>query len=611
MKTSPVKNPADDPRTVEAYLETPLVDLRVLKISGLAVLTAFFVGFVAQWFIKLINLVTNLVFFQRLSVAPASPAGHSLGPWIIVVPVIGGLIVGLMARYGSKAIRGHGIPEAMEQVLLNQSRISPKVAILKPLSSAIAIGTGGPFGAEGPIIATGGAIGSFVGQLLKITADERKTLLAAGAAAGMAATFGSPVSAVLLAIELLLFEFKARSVIPVALAAVMATCVRIGLVGTGAFASLPGLTQPGGLAIGIYILLGALFGFLSVLITRLLYGIEDAFEKLPVHWMWWPAIGALAIGLVGFFDPRTLGVGYENIDHILSGDWTLKLLITLGVFKLISWVISLASGTSGGTLAPLFTIGGALGGAIGMALAHFFPGAGIDPRIAGLVGMAAIFAGASRAFLASVIFAFEITRQPIGLLPLLGGCAASYFISCLLMQSSLMTEKIARRGIKVPAEYATDILDQVAVREVSSRKLVIIQASQSVETVKRWMLSGSLESGHQGFPVVDEAGHLTGVVTRREILEPAVDGRLKIADILKCPPIFIYEDCSIRQAAEQMARHRIGRLPVVLRGNNGQLTGMLTRSDLLAARQKRLEEQGKADRHIRFAFPGKTAAPKN
>lgn len=583
-----------------AYLSPALVDYRTLKISGIAVMAAFFIGFAAQWFIRLINLVTNIAFFWRFSLDPASPANNFMGLRVVVIPVIGAVIVGLMARYGSKAIRGHGIPEAMEQVLLNESCISPKVAILKPLSAAIAIGTGGPFGAEGPIIATGGAIGSFFGQLLKITATERKTLLAAGAAAGMAATFGTPVSAVLLAVELLLFEFKARSIIPVALAAVMATGVRIALVGSQPFASMQSLTQPGGQAIAVYIGLGALFGLISVGITKLLYAIEDGFEKLPIHWMWWPAIGAIAIGIVGYFDPRTLGVGYENIDHILSGDLSLKLLIGLGIFKLISWSISLGSGTSGGTLAPLFTIGGALGGVFGVLISRFFPVLGIDPRIAGLVGMAAIFAGASRAFLASVIFAFEITRQPVGLLPLLGGCAAAYFISCFLTRNSLMTEKIARRGVRVPAEYSADFLDQIKVENIASRHLVVIKAADTVGEVRRWVTSGMNGSTHQGFPVVDIKNVLVGVVTLRDILAPSVFEAQRIEEIITRPLIFIYRDCSARQAIDQMARHSIGRLPVVSREDHRKIIGILTRSDLLAAHSKRLDEHSKATRTIRI-----------
>jgi H+/Cl- antiporter ClcA len=417
----------------------------VLVISGLAMLIAVAAGFIAQLLTALIGLVTNLAFYGRVSTSFASPAGHHLGYAVVFVPVLGGIVVGIMARYGSKAIRGHGIPEAMEQILYNESRIPARVMFLKPLSAAIAIGTGGPFGAEGPIIATGGALGSVVGQVLKLTPDERKTLLCAGAAAGMAATFGSPVSAVLLAIELLLFEYRARSVIPVALAAVVATAIRAAFVGLEPAFPMPMLLPAGASALAAYVGVGAVVGLASVVITRLVYAIEDGFEHLPVHWMWRPAFGAVAVGVVGIVAPRTMGVGYTNIDDMLSGRIAGLALLWLCAMKLVSWSISLGSGTSGGTLAPLFTIGGGLGAVLGAAVAWVAPSFGVDPRMAALVGMASMFAGASHATLASVVFAFETTRQPMGLLPLLGGATAAYLASCLMSPTSIMTEKIARR----------------------------------------------------------------------------------------------------------------------------------------------------------------------
>src|SRR6476660_5289174 len=445
-----------------------LVDLRVLRLCGMSVLIGIVAAFTAKILIGLIALITNIAFFGRFSLTDAVPADAvpRLGLWIIPIPIIGALIVGFMARYGSKAIRGHGIPEAMEQVLTNESRIPARITFLKPVSSAVSIGTGGPFGAEGPIIATGGAIGSVVGQIVHSTTTERKTLLAAGAAAGMAATFGSPVSAVLLAIELLLFEFRPRSIIPVALAATSAAGVRMALEGSAPIFAMTNLQQPPFSALCFYILLGGLMGLIGVGVTRAVYFIEDGFEKLPIHWMWWPALGGLAVGLVGCVAPNTLGVGYYNIRDILSHNLTVGAIAFLCVMKFISWSISLGSGTSGGTLAPLFTIGGALGAVTGAGFIWLAPHLGVDIRIAALVGMAALFAGASRAMLASVVFAFETTLQPLGLLPLLGGCSASFLVSCYLMQNTIMTEKIARRGIRVPSEYAADFLDQVLVRQV-------------------------------------------------------------------------------------------------------------------------------------------------
>ena len=580
--------------------ERVLVDKRVVFISALAILVAAVAGGVAQILTRLIWFVTNLAFYGRFSAQYVTPVQNHLGPWVIVVPVAGGVAVGLMARYGSAAIRGHGIPEAMEQVLLNRSRIPARITLLKPLSAAIAIGTGGPFGAEGPIIATGGAFGSLVGQVLRTTAAERKTLLAAGAAAGMAATFGSPVSAVLLAVELLLFELRPRSVIPVALAAATATGVRIAFGGSAPAFTMPNLAQPHGEALAAYIILGAVVGIASVYVTRAVYAIEDAFEHLPVHWMWWPAIGAVAVGVVGYFAPRTLGVGYDNIDHILSADFTVRAMIALCILKFVSWCVSLGSGTSGGTLAPLFTIGGALGAALAAGAAAAAPHAGIDLRVGALVGMAAMFAGASRAMLASVVFAFETTRQPLGLLPLLGGCSTAFLISCLFMRNTIMTEKIARRGVRVPGEYTADFLDQIQAGAAASRPVVTLSGADSLDSVRSRIATRAREYAHQGFPVVDAQGFLTGVVTRRDLLDSANAGSLRVGELVRRPAAVAFEDSTLREAADHMVREGVGRLPVVSRSDPRKVIGMLTRSDLLTAHKQRLEEIDLAERHLGF-----------
>ena len=573
---------------VNAPRQMALIDARVLLISAIAIAVGLAAGVAAQALTRLIVLITNLAFFGTVSLQPASPAQNQLGALVIFVPIIGGIIVGIMARYGSQAIRGHGIPEAMEQVLFNQSRIPPRLTFLKPLSAAIAIGTGGPFGAEGPIIATGGALGSVVGQLLTITAEERKTLLAAGAAAGMAATFGSPVSAVLLAVELLLFEYRPRSVIPVALASVAAAGLRIAVDGSAPMFATADLAQPSGAALCIYVLVGALVGVAAVGVTRAVYAVEDGFDRLPIHWMWWPALGAIAVGVVGFIAPRTLGVGYANITDIVSGNIVGGAVLVLALLKFISWVISLGSGTSGGTLAPLFTIGAGLGSALGMAIAAAAPGLGVDPRVAALVGMAAMFAGASRALLASVVFAFETTRQPLGLLPLLGGCAAAYLVSCFLMRHSIMTEKIARRGARVPAEYAADFLAQVLVRESAARPVTTLGADDAIGAVRAWIESGAPGSSHQGFQVVDAAGDLVGVVTRRDVLAPGLSPDTRVRDVVTRPPIVAYENNSLREAADHMIAENIGRLPVVAPNAPRRVIAILTRSDILAAHQRRL-----------------------
>ncbi|HWC64956.1 MAG TPA: chloride channel protein, partial [Thermoanaerobaculia bacterium] len=443
-----------------------------------------------------------------------------------------------------------------------------------------------PFGAEGPIIATGGALGSLLGQLVPTTAVERKILLASGAAAGMAATFGSPVSAVLLAIELLLFEFRARSLVPVALASAAATAMRFFLVGSDPVFPMPALSTPSGGALALYVLLGAIVGLAAVGATRAVYAIEDGFEKLPIHWMWWPALGAVAVGVIGYFRGDTMGVGYVNIEKIVAAKLTLEALALLGVLKFLSWAISLGSGTSGGTLAPLFTIGGALGALLGAGLARIFPEAGVDVRIAALVGMAAIFAGASRALLTSVVFAFETTLQPLGLLPLLGGCTAAFLVASLLMRESIMTEKISRRGVRVPADYEADFLEQVLVRDVCSKDLATLAAEQTLDSAREWIASRAPGSAHQGFPVVDAGGVLRGVLTRRNLLDPDVPGARTLGELITRPPAAVFQDSTLREAADHMVREDVGRLPVIDR--SGALAGFITRGDLLAAHRQRL-----------------------
>ncbi len=582
-----------------------IVDRRTVMVAALSVALAIGAGLAAQLLTALIGLITNVSFYGRISTAFVDPAGgHPHILKLLLVPMSGALVIGLMARYGSAAIRGHGIPEVMENVLFGGSRISARVLVLKPLSAAIAIGTGGPFGAEGPIIATGGALGSVAGQLMRITSDERKILLAAGAAAGMAATFGSPVSAVLLSIELLLFEYRARSLIPVALAAATATGVRAVFNGTAPVFAMANVSSPSGTALAAYALIGLIVGIIAAGVTRATYAIEDVFEKighkLHVHWMWWPIIGAFVVGVVGIFEPRVLGVGYDNISGILSGSIAGYALLALLIFKFIAWSVYLGSGTSGGTMAPLFTIGGAIGAIIGGFIASMLPSLGVDHRVAGLVGMAAMFAGASHALLTSVVMAFETTRQPLGLLPLLAGCTVGYFASLLLGRHSIMTEKLARRGASLRLEYAVDHLAHVLVRDAAARKVVTLKDTSTIAQVREWLASGAGGTTHQGFPVVNDQEILVGVVTRRDILDTARTGKERVRDVIRRPPVVVYEDNSLRDAADQMVREEVGRLPVVTRDESLKVVGIVSRSDLLSAHRPRLAAATRMKRVRRF-----------
>ena len=564
------------------------VNKRVAVISALAMIIGAAGAVIAVILTSLIGLITNLAYYQRWSFDFSPPTTDRLGAWSILIPIAGALVVGVMARFGAAAIRGHGIPEVMERVLYNRSQISPKIMFLKPISAAVAIGTGGPFGAEGPIIATGGALGSLIGQVIHVTADERKILLAAGAAAGMSATFNSPVSAVLLAVELLLFEYRPRSLVPVALASAVAAATRALFPGGTDF-TVPTLQPPSLSTLFVYVVLGAIVGAIAVGVTRIVYWLEDMYDELPIHWMWWPALGAVVVGVVGLMDPRTLGVGYSNINAILGGEFVGKTLLMLVVLKFISWSIYLGSGTSGGTLAPLFTIGGGIGSLLGSLAILVAPTAGVDIHLAALVGMGAMFAGASHALLASIVFTFEITRQSMELLPLLAACSAAYLVSLLLMRSSIMTEKLARRGTFVRTEYTADFLDRVLVRDGSTRDVVAIRGDQTVTEVREWLATRAADTSHQGFPVLDTNGALIGVLTRRDLLDPTKDASLPVRTLIHRRAVVVYDDNTLREAADHMVHAHVGRLPVVDRADQRKVVGMISRSDLLSAHQHRLD----------------------
>jgi H+/Cl- antiporter ClcA len=523
---------------------------------------------------------------------------------VIIVPVIGGLIVGIMARFGSAAIRGHGIPEAMEQVLTNESKIKPVITFLKPISSAISIGTGGPFGAEGPIIATGGALGSVAGQVMHITASERKIMLTAGATAGMASIFGTPIAAVLLAIELLLFEFSPRSIIPVALACVSGAGMHYALFGTEAVFAMPDIPEPSTTALITYIFFGAVIGVIAAIVSKSIYLVEDLFEKLPVHWMWWPAIGAVAVGITGYFAPYTLGVGYNNISSLLSGTLSIQLILGLCFLKFLSWAVSLGSGTSGGTLAPLLTIGGAFGMLLGTSFQHAFPSTDINLPTCALIGMAAMFAGASRALLTSIVFAFETTMQPHGVLPLLGACVAAYFVSFFLMKhGTIMTEKIKRRGVHTPDAYEPDILQRVTVESVMDEDVEILSAENTLEEIKEW-ISASASTPNGVIAVVDKNEDLIGTVRLDMIEHSQLPENTPVAIVIQKQNIYVYNDSQLSFAVDLMDRFNSDYLPVVDRDNKKKVIGIITHKNVFAAYRKRRKEENTYKRNISLRRTG-------
>ena len=561
---------------------------RLLYISVQAVVIGLCISVIARFLVILINLITNISFHHQFSTLHSAPAGHHYGIFVIFIPALGGLIVGIMALYGSKAIRGHGIPEAMEQILTNQSKIRPSITFLKPLSSAISIGTGGPFGAEGPIIATGGALGSTIGQLLKISPYERKILLASGATAGMAAIFGSPIAAIFLAIELLLFEFSPRSIIPVALACITGAAGHHFLFEIGPVFPTPYIPVPNNIALALYSIMGLVIGLLAAAITKLVYYLEDLFEHLPVHWMWWPAIGGLVVGIVGYFYPRTLGVGCDNITDIISGKPAMQVILSLCLMKLVSWSVALGSGTSGGTLAPLLTIGGAAGALLGMLINKLFLGVSINIPLSALVGMTAMFAGASRALLTSIIFVLETTEQSNALLPLLSAGIASYFISYLLMENTIMTEKIARRGINTPHEYEPDVLDKMKVKKVLKEHHTVLGNETTIEEARNF-LSKSKNQQHAYYIVATEKGILRGIISSSNLFSMHHDVNERVDTLIKRKTITIHDDDTLKQAVQIMARENLDVLPVVSAAGL-TITGILSYKDVLVAYQHRQDE---------------------
>lgn len=563
---------------------------RLLLISALAVLIAAAAGIIAKGLIYLIDLITHISFYGNFSFSAVSPANNFLGPWVIVIPAIGGFIVGLMALYGSKAIRGHGIPEAMEQILTNQSKIKPTITYLKPVSSAISIGTGGPFGAEGPIIATGGALGSTVGQILKISAQERKILLTAGAAAGMSAIFGSPFAAIFLAIELLLFEFSPRSIIPVSLACITGAAGHYIFFGTSpVFGSGQVIETPSNIAIAGFSVIGIIIGLISVFITRIVYFIEDSFEKFRIHWMWWPAIGGFIVGIIGYISPRTLGVGYNNITDILTGNLSLQIVFSLCIFKFLSWAIALGSGTSGGTLAPLLTIGGAVGVLLGQLAIDLFPNMGITTSLAALVGMSAMFAGASRAFVTSIIFALETTGQSNALVPLLATCSASYIVSFFMMENTIMTEKISRKGVKAPTSYEPDILAKINVEEVMEKNSLVFSAGNTIEDVNNWLEKEPAYK--ENFLIVsNDAGEFKGVLNTSGLFSKQYDPLTQIGKLLPEKTVSINDDDNLRTAAELMAKENVEALPVLSQKDNA-ISGIISYKNILSVYKHSINER--------------------
>ncbi len=577
--------------------------LRVIPISLMAIVIGVMGAFVAWFLLKLIGFFTNLFYYHRLSASFASPSGNHLGAYAIAVPVVGALIIGFMARYGSERIRGHGIPEAIEAILMNGSRVDPRLAILKPLSAAISIGSGGPFGAEGPIIMTGGALGSMISQFFHFTSVERKTLLVAGASAGMSATFAAPLASVLIGVELLLFEWKPRSAIPVALASATACVVRRYLLGLGPLFPVPAhpvFIGPEGIA--ACVVAGLAAGALSALLTLGVYAAEDLFQKLPIHWMWWPAIGGVFVGLGGLIFPQALGVGYDTIRLLLQGNVPLSIFAGVLLVKSAIWMISLGSGTSGGVLAPLLMMGAALGGIEAMFLPDLGPG--FWP----LVSMGAILGGTMRSPFTGIVFALELTHDFNMLLPLVVACFLAHMFTVLTLKRSILTEKISRRGYHLSREYGIDPLEILFVREVMRTNIVALPGDGTLEQARELIRSHPHPKGQHLFPVVGAGNCLLGVVTRNQLLKlfeqkEAEAPVTKLAEIASRQPVVAFADEPLRVVVHRMAESGFTRFPVLDPQADQQLVGMVSLNDLLLARTRNLEDERARERVLRIRIP--------
>ena len=593
----------------EADLGDFTTTTELLRLIPLSIVIGALSAGVALVLLSMIALVTNLCYYQRFSFTLVSPEDNTLGLIAVLIPIGGGLIIGLMARFGSEQIRGHGIPEAMERILVQGSKVQPRLAILKPISSAVSIGTGGPFGAEGPIILTGGALGSIIGQLFHLTAAQRRALLVAGAAGGMSAVFGTPIAATLFGVELLAFEFKPRSMVPIALAAAAADGIRMVMSDAGLITAQPIFPVPEHPPLGWIVLLGAAVvglacGGAAWLMTQAVYRAEDLFAKLGkhLHWMWWPMIGGLVIGIGGLIDPRALGAGYTTIHQELLGELTLSALVVLFVVKLIIWSVGLGSGTSGGILAPILMMGAALGGVLG----HVLPGT--SPAVWALIGLGGALAGVTRSPFTAVIFAFELTHDINSLLALLVVATVAHLVSVLILKRSILTEKVARRGFHVMREYAVDPLEAIFTREVMDTDVYTVDPARPIAALYRDLPEGSQQRRQRLYPVLDQSHKLSSVIALSTIVANKDDQRA-VGQVAQAPVGFAYPDEILRVVADRMALLGVGVLPVISREDPDKLEGLVNQFHLLAAREKLLEEERHAQRVIELRPSRRKDAP--
>lgn len=596
----------------------------VSVLSGLIGILAAVIAFLIYRFI---GFLYNLFFYQRLAFSFVEPPDSGLQLWIIFVPALGGLIAGLMAQYGSRRIIGHGIPEAMEAVWDNDSKVAPRVLILKPISAAIAIGTGAPFGVEGPIIQSGGAMGSVFGQWISTTAAERKVLLACGAAAGMAATFNTPLAGILVAIELLVFEFQARSFIPISIASLIATGTRRPLIGVGPMFQIEGIPTEFFPNLPFLIALGIVIGGAAILFKDGYFLAETYIHRIPVSDVLLPAIGGLILGVMGLLVPRTFGVGYDVAQEIINNELAVGLVFVVMLFKVVGVTVTLGSKTSGGFLAPVFVAGAAIGSVFAHVM-NLLPGVTIPVSLFALAGLGTLFGVVSNATFGFTIFAIEVTGRYDALLPVFLVGVVADAIATLYMGPDIMTTELSDRGIDVHQEYEIDVLKRFKAGEVmdtnpasidpgvTAAQLAATIAGTGTSSPESSVADGGLErfvdeanevaeadtielaeeseqTVHDGFPIVDSGGELVGVITYGDLVRAIArgDGDRTVTDVGTTDLIVGYPDERLFETVIRMAEADIEQLPIVPRDDEVELVGVLDSQNLMTSALRQLDDE--------------------
>lgn len=580
-------------------------------------------GIIAFFIYHFIGFLTNVFFYRRIAFEFVTPPNQGLPIWVPLIPAFGGLVVGLMAKYGSPRIRGHGIPEAMEAVWEKESQVAPRVMILKPISAAIAIGTGAPFGVEGPIIQTGGSMGSVIGQYTDTTVAERKVLLASGAAAGMAATFNTPIAGVLIAIELLLFEFRMRSFVPLSIASVIATGVRQQLLGSQPLIRMESVSYDLFSALPFLIVLGAILGIAAVIFKNGYFLTEDQFDRLPVGNVFLPAIGGLILGGIGLLVPRVLGVGYEVAGEILRAELSVPLLALVIIGKTVGVYVTLGSRTSGGFLAPMFVIGAGIGSMFAFGVNAVVPGVTVSPEMFALAGLGTLFGVAGRATFAFVLFSVEVTQQFGLILPVFLVAVVADGIASLYLRNTLMTEELVRRGVEINQEYEVDLLKRFTVGDVMDTTPAMVRPDAKVSQLVGELTSDSPDVSHldiegnggfaqptesepskgddttttptlhEALPIIDTENGLVGIITYGDMLQAITqnESEMTVMDAGTTELIVSYPDERSFEAAVRMASHDLEQLPVVDPDDETELLGLLDSQNVMTSALDQLEKE--------------------